>query len=652
MKKFATLLFVLTIICHTEAIPRLSIADRHVDFGRIAPLSEQVRAVKVNSDGDTPIEIHRVRACCGAKASISINTIAPSESATLTVSLGKIAKPGPFRKKVTLYTNDPAAPVVEIPIVGEVTEAKVEERENEVVIHTATAVDKGETVVEDSGDSITSTSDATASDVRLSIRLPVILLAGLVDGFNPCSFAIMISLAGILAIGGRKRRARIIGGLSFCLGSFVTYMLMGLGLMQALKALSGLRVLHNIVMSILALTLFALSFLSFRDALRFHKIPVFSVVTLKLPEGIKYLIRQIAISSWSGPAVAITGFGCAFLVTLLDALCTGQVYVPVLALLAKEQHSIRALVLLALYNLAFVAPLVAVFVLTAKTTDAFQMAKWSSRNVVPSKIFLGLVFALLGYLLWPDLSSVVAETEFVTANEIKNNGVIPSIGRQEHPEVVESNLFAQDIVPSSIEHMTDAQLSEGNEFLDALVHNPNPSNEAIKNVIATICDQNRDPNWRNYCLQIVPELIMNIGAEDEQTDSLWEVLEFGLSERTSVLPGTALLGIDRLNENGHVSDSDLINYILVIAADENTLSGNRITALRLGAERGIVDILPISRRWAKEGEDEYLIIAAISAISEQGGKEEIPFLQSLLPAKNRDVSQAMGKAIHTITAKE
>ena len=34
-------------------------------------------------------------------------------------ALKPMAKPGPFRKKVTLYTNDPSAPVVEIPI-GEV----------------------------------------------------------------------------------------------------------------------------------------------------------------------------------------------------------------------------------------------------------------------------------------------------------------------------------------------------------------------------------------------------------------------------------------------------------------------------------------------------------------------------------------------------
>ncbi len=85
--------------------------------------------------------------------------------------------------------------------------------------------------------------------------------------------------------------------------------------------------------------------------------------------------------------------------TLLDALCTGQVYVPVLALISREPGAWRSSALLAVYNLAFVALLVAVFVLASKTTDAFQMAKWSSRNVIPAKVALGVVFALLGVLI-------------------------------------------------------------------------------------------------------------------------------------------------------------------------------------------------------------------------------------------------------------
>ena len=113
----------------------------------------------------------------------------------------------------------------------------------------------------------------------------------------------------------------------------------------------------------------------------------------------KILIRKIAMESWSGPAVVVAGLGCGLLVTLLDALCTGQVYVPVLALIAREPGAWRSFAFLIAYNLAFIAPLVAVFVIFSGTTDAFQMAKWSSKNVIPAKIALGVVFAFLAVLM-------------------------------------------------------------------------------------------------------------------------------------------------------------------------------------------------------------------------------------------------------------
>ncbi len=342
------------------AAPRLAVPPEGVAFGEIAAGEAASKSIELRNASPSPVTVSQVKGCCGADASLSAMRIEPSSAATLSVSL-KAMLPGEFSKHVQILCDDPESPVINIPVTGSAVESKT----------------------------------AAASHWTL----PTVVLAGIVDGFNPCSFAIMISLAGILAIGSRKRKARIIGGLSFCAGTFVTYMLMGLGLMQALKALEGLRVVHDIVMALLALSLFVLSFLSFRDALRFRKIPVFSVVTLKLPEGVKVLIRKIAMESWSGPAVALAGFGCAFLVTLLDALCTGQVYVPVLALISREPGAWRSFALLALYNLAFIAPLVAVFILASKTTDAFQMAKWSSRNVIPAKVALGVMFAVLGVLL-------------------------------------------------------------------------------------------------------------------------------------------------------------------------------------------------------------------------------------------------------------
>ena len=367
---FAIVASILLVALPLFAAPRLAVPPEGVAFGEIAAGEAASKSIELRNVSPSPVAVSRVKGCCGADAALSAMRIEPSSAATLSVSL-KGMLPGEFSKHVQILCDDPESPVINIPVTGTAVESK-----------TAAAASRW--------------------------TLPAVVLAGVVDGFNPCSFAIMISLAGILAIGGRKRRARIIGGLAFCVGTFVTYMLMGLGLMQALKALEGLRIVHDVVMVLLAFALFVLSFLSFRDAARFRKIPVFSVVTLKLPEGVKVLIRKIAMESWSGPAVALAGFGCAFLVTLLDALCTGQVYVPVLALISREPGAWRSFALLALYNLAFIAPLVGVFVLASKTTDAFQMAKWSSRNVIPAKIALGFLFALLGTLVLPGLGSRLA----------------------------------------------------------------------------------------------------------------------------------------------------------------------------------------------------------------------------------------------------
>jgi len=345
----------------TAATPRLESPASGVSLGEVAAGEPLSGSVEVRNAGDADLHVSRVKACCGETAELSSLTLAPGASAMLTVTL-KPQLPGEVSKTVHVFCDDPKNPVVVIPVTG------------------------------------------TARDVGLlpsRLRLATVVLAGFVDGFNPCSFSAMIALAGILAIGGRRRRARILGGLSFCFASFITYVAMGLGLMRALRALEGMRTLHDAVMLLLALALFVFSFLSFRDAVRFRRVPVFSVVTLRLPEGVRTLIRRVAAASWRGPAVVATGLGCGFLVTLLDALCTGQVYVPALALISREPGAWRSFAWLVAYNLAFVAPLVAVFVLASRTADAFQMAKWSSRNVVPAKVAIGLVFAVLGALLVP-----------------------------------------------------------------------------------------------------------------------------------------------------------------------------------------------------------------------------------------------------------
>ena len=353
------------------ASPRLSVPPEGVAFGEISAGEAATKSVEIRNVSSSPVAVSQVKGCCGADASLSSMLLAPASSATLSVSL-KPPLPGEFLKHVQILCDDPESPVVVVPVTG-------------------TAV------------------EGLSPNPASRFTLPAIVLAGIVDGFNPCAFSIVIALAGILAVGGRRRRARMLGGWAFCAGSFLTYMAMGLGLMRALRALESLRTVHDAVMAALAIALFVLAFLSVRDAFRYRRAKEPSVITLQLPDRVKKLIRAVAEASWGGPTVVVAGLGCGFLVTLLDSLCTGQIYVPVLALVSREPGAWRSFALLAIYNVAFMVPLVAVFMLAAKGADSERMSRWSKRNVFPSKIALGFMFAVLGALVMPNFGARLAE---------------------------------------------------------------------------------------------------------------------------------------------------------------------------------------------------------------------------------------------------
>ena len=94
-------------------------------------------------------------------------------------------------------------------------------------------------------------------------------------------------------------------------------------------------------------------------------------------------------------------FGAGIAVTLLESLCTGQIYLPALALIARTASSPwRALGYLAGYNLMFILPLLVVLALTLAGLRFIRLMRWSRRTVILAKILAALLFlALAGLLL-------------------------------------------------------------------------------------------------------------------------------------------------------------------------------------------------------------------------------------------------------------
>ena len=232
------------------------------------------------------------------------------------------------------------------------------------------------------------------------LTFSVVALGGLLDGFNPCAVSTLIFFMSVLAVAKAARRTRLLVGVSFISASFLVYMGLGLGFLYVFRQAPNFATVKKVVETVLGLCMIPLAVLSFRDAFRFRRSQRPDDVTLQIPKAIKTRIHGFMHSrlGTGGPILGglVTGAG----VTVLESVCTGQSYVPVLMyMLKKDCANYCVWLLLIVYNLLFVLPLAAVFVCFHRGMQLTALIDWSKRNLVVVKILLGLFFSAMAVLL-------------------------------------------------------------------------------------------------------------------------------------------------------------------------------------------------------------------------------------------------------------
>ena len=228
-----------------------------------------------------------------------------------------------------------------------------------------------------------------------------VVVAGLIDGINPCAFSTLVFFMSLLSVAKVRNRALLLLGVSFCLASFLTYLALGFGLFRVLHLFSGFTALRSAIEWSMAVVLLVLAFLSFRDAIRFRKNARADDVTLQLSTGMKKRIHDVMRRGLGNTSVVAGGLLIGTVVTVIESVCTGQVYVPTLVLILKDStfSEPRAWMLLLLYNVLFVLPLVIIFIAVYFGLKTETLLAWSRRNVVVSKTLLGLLFILMALLI-------------------------------------------------------------------------------------------------------------------------------------------------------------------------------------------------------------------------------------------------------------
>jgi cytochrome c biogenesis protein CcdA/glutaredoxin len=225
-----------------------------------------------------------------------------------------------------------------------------------------------------------------------------ILGAGLIDGLNPCAFATLIFFISYLAFTGRRGRDILLVGLSFALGVFLTYLLVGLGLLKAIQSLSFFTTLGRWVYLLTALLCVVLAALTFRDFFKARKGKV-GDMTLKLPLRLRRRIHQVIREGAQMRAFVGVALFTGFVVSLIELACTGQVYLPTIVyVLSQPELAARAFLYLVLYCLMFILPLVVVFVLSYFGATSDQLGRFVNRHTAAIKLATGVVF--VGLALW------------------------------------------------------------------------------------------------------------------------------------------------------------------------------------------------------------------------------------------------------------
>lgn len=232
-----------------------------------------------------------------------------------------------------------------------------------------------------------------------ALALTTIFTAGLLDGINPCAFATIIFLVSYLSFIGRSRKEILAVGASFTLAVFLTYFLVGLGLLKSIQHLSFMPMLGRIVYILTGGFALVLGVISFLDYLKCLKGKT-SDMQLQLPKFLKQRIHKVIREKSKTSSYVIGSFVTGMTISLLELACTGQVYLPTIIYVTKvpgmKWHAIAYLLM---YNLLFVSPLVLIFLLVYYGITSDDLSKFMMRHTAAVKFATSVLFLGLGAVL-------------------------------------------------------------------------------------------------------------------------------------------------------------------------------------------------------------------------------------------------------------
>ncbi|MFZ3383362.1 MAG: cytochrome c biogenesis protein CcdA [Candidatus Methanoperedens sp.] len=221
-----------------------------------------------------------------------------------------------------------------------------------------------------------------------NLTLPLVIMAGLIDGFNPCAFAVLLLFItftmGMLQFQSDYRYGLMKVGSIYISGIFVTYVLIGIGFLSAISFFSTTHAVGKAA----GLISIILGVIVMKD----YFIPGSSL--LAIPGSM-----HTSINNWIRRTTVPGVFGAGVLVGLCTVPCSGGIYLAVIGLLSIQSTLAQGILYLLLYNLMLIVPLVAVLLASANRAVVDKMIAWQSRNKMRIKLLMGSFMVAMGFVI-------------------------------------------------------------------------------------------------------------------------------------------------------------------------------------------------------------------------------------------------------------
>ncbi len=215
--------------------------------------------------------------------------------------------------------------------------------------------------------------------------LPLVLLNGLLDSFNPCAIGVLLLYVSIILTLGASRRQLIFFGIFYLVSMYVTYFLIGLGLLQAFHLFG----IHNFFGWAAAAIVFTVGAFQLKE----YFFPRLYVPVLTPFFG------ACRVPKWDRKITIISALVLGFFVGLCEFPCSGAIYLATVALLSAKATFFQGIVYLLVYNVMFILPTAAIFAVSTRPQIVKLIQKWQGQSITKIKLIMGLSMIAMSILL-------------------------------------------------------------------------------------------------------------------------------------------------------------------------------------------------------------------------------------------------------------